>query len=477
MSKHVKILLAVCLALFLAAPAMAATFEFHGDLNNRFKLYTDQQRWFHNDGSGANVLDDEDAPDTFATAKYRFWFTAASDDGAVKGVYAIEIGAIRYGDSTRGGGFSGDGVNVETRWAYTDFQLPSVASKARFQMGLIPFEVNKFFWSETAMGVKFYTDNWFLAWVRGVDTEASGGDDWEDNDLDSLSARYDLKMDPLKLGFFLSYLWKDCSGQNCPAFTDVAPLTNFVGTGSSVDNYQIKQLPGTLKFDVIAIGVDGSWNTKTGFGKLFLNWDVIYENGSVDDVSVDGGATVHDRDLSAYMGHVDVGVNFGAATLTYTLIYSSGDDGEDPNDDFEAFISVDVDNFYSMFFGEGGYTDDDYFTERYYVGDKGMVMNKLALDYALSKKTKLGASVAYLMLAEDATWTNAAGTATFKDDKLGVEVIGYVSHKLYDSLALDWNIGFLAADDAVDAFETGATRDGSSDVDIFQSTARVRYQF
>ncbi|MGZ8473730.1 MAG: hypothetical protein ACXW4N_09430, partial [Candidatus Deferrimicrobiaceae bacterium] len=66
MSKPLKILLAVLLALVVATPAMAMKFEFHGDLNNRFLLYTDQSGFFQTSTATAApaVLDKDDRPDS-----------------------------------------------------------------------------------------------------------------------------------------------------------------------------------------------------------------------------------------------------------------------------------------------------------------------------------------------------------------------------------------------------------------------------
>ena len=470
MNKNLKILFIALLALAVAAPAMAATFEFHGDLNNRMKIYTDQQTWFGND-SGNQTLDDSDSPSTFASIKYRMWVKASTNDGKAYGVYAIEIGGLRFGQSSNSAGdFSGDGIITETRWAYTDFQLPSVDTTARFRIGLFTHKVNKFFWAETAMGVKYYTDNWYLAWMRGKDVEAVPGDSWEDNNLDTLSARYDMKMEPVKLGFFLSYLWRD----NGLSSVDVSGLGSFTGSGGTLDDYAINALPSDIKFDLLVFGVDGSWSTATNHGKFFINWDVMYEVGGVDDTTTDGGVTTQDLDLAAGLLHTDVGLNFGKTTVTYTLIYATGDDNPDDSD-LDGWIAVDTDNFYSIFFGEGGYTDDDYFSERYYLGDKGVIMNKLALDYAVDKKLKLGAAVLYLTTAEDITLANGQ-----TDDELGIELQAYVSYKLYSNLELVWNIGYLASGDAMDIFESGTSPDvgnGTGDVDIIQSTARARFSF
>jgi hypothetical protein len=451
-SKHLKILLVVALALMVGAPAMAMKFEFHGDLNNRFIIYTDQAGFF-----GPRVLDDDSRDDSLGEFKYRLWTTAATDDGAVKGVFAIEVGATKYGASgnsgkSTGGSFSGDAVNIETRWFYTDFQIPSIESKARIQMGLLPHTVNKFFWSETATGIKLYTDNWYVAWIRPrSDFPTGAGEDWGDNELDSLNARYDLKMEPVKLGIFASYMWQKTNA------------TSNAFNPSSQN--EVRLFPSDAEFDILAVGIDGGWSTPTSFGKAFVNWDFLYETGGVDDVGVTG----NNLDIQGYLLHGDFGLNFGKATVTYTVYYASGDD--DPTDkDVDNFFHVDVDFFDSFIFQES-LTDDNVFFEGVYVLDKGIFFNKLALDYAMDKKTKLGLALLYLQTAEDLEWL------TFSEKELGFEVDAYASHKLYDSLELRVNLGYLFSGDAMDFFETGATQDGSADVDVFKSEARVRYKF
>jgi len=452
-SKPLKILLAVLLALVVATPAMAMKFEFHGDLNNRFILYTDQSGFFQVSGP---VLDKDDRPDSFGEIKSRLIVSAATDDGAVKGVYALEVGAVKFGQAARGGSFSGDGLNLETRWFYTDFQIPGVASKARVQIGLFTNTVNRFFWSETAMGVKFYTDNFYLAWLRGKDQfqSTSGNQDWRENDLDTLNARYDLKMEPVKVGFFASYLTQ--RNDNTVIILNPA-LAN-----------EIKLFPDA-DFDLLAVGIDGGVSVGTGFGKVFLNWDLIYETGTVDNVGSNG----NDVDIQGYLAHADLGLNFGAATVTLTSWYASGDDNSSDRD-FDNFFSVDVDLFESFIFQES-LTDDNVFFEGGYIRDKGMFFNKLALDFQATKQTKVGIAGLYLQTAEDLQWT--VGSSTFNEKNLGVEIDGYVRHKLYDNLELALHLGYLFSGDAMDFFETSATQNGSADVDIFKSEAMVRYQF
>jgi hypothetical protein len=459
--KKLALLAGVMLALGFAGSALAAEFAFHGDLNHRGTAYTNQAGMFKGAETAkttGGTIDKDGIDEAWGEIKYRLWVEAATNDGKVKGVYAIELGAIRFGDgstlggSTKGGAFSGDGINVETRWAYTDIQIPGVDRKARFTFGLFPFKVNSFLWEETVMGVQFKGNfggvDLTLADVRGRESFNNDTDDDLFEDLDAYMARVDLK--PVKnvnLGLFALYQRQDPGNDDIVAFS---PATQ----------YQVKLLP-KVDLALYTLGIDGSLTTPTGFGNVFLNWDLIYQGGSLDDNTVN-------RDVSAYLAHLDLGANLGKIRLTYTGWYASGDD--DPADgDVENFMSTDVDRFDSIIFFET-YTDDNAFTEAPHILDKGLWFNKLALDYKHSDKLKLGAAVLYLETAEDLTIGGGK-----KESKLGTEIDAYVSYMLYPNTEIAINAGYLFADDGMDAFET--TKNGSSDSDVFRSTARLRYSF
>lgn len=446
----------------LAGSALAAKLEFHGDLNNRFMVYTDQAQWFQFDSKGQTSEDESE--DSWGEIKYRLWFEAATDDDSVKGVYAIELGALRFGNGggvgkSVGGGFSGDGVNIETRWAYTDFAIPKTQGRAK--IGLMPVNVNGFFWNETAMGVFYKQGGLNLGWARGSEDVTLENQNWGEGDLDALIARYDMSHDKLKLGFFGTYLTETSSD-------DFADFSSF----NFITDYQIKALP-KIDFSMVTVGLDGSYQIPTGFGNAFLAWDAIYQNGTLDDISTDDGVTTDDYDLSAYFVHVDAGVNVGRTRVTLTSYYASGDD-DDTDSDLNGYIAVDVDRFDSIIFQEGGYTDDTYFTERPYIGNKGLILNKLALDYKATEKMTIGGAILYLQTAEDLEYIDDNGVAQ-ADTSLGTELDAYVSYQLFENCEVALNAGYLFADDGMDFFE--AERDGNADNNIFRSTARVRYKF
>jgi hypothetical protein len=456
--KKLAFLVGVMLALGFAGSASAAKFEFHGDLNNRFMLYTDQAPLYSTvETALRRNLSQDEIEEAWGDIKYRLWVSAASDDGKVKGVYAIELGALRFGRAgsegrSVGGSFSGDGLNIETRWAYTDFQLPWTEQKARVTIGLQPVNVNPYFWSESAMGVQFKGAivepvNLTLGWLRGVEDFNTSTDDDLFADLDALTARVDFKVTKdIPVGLFAVYQGRSPTASKRQAYTDLT-------------EYQVKTLTN-VDFDLYTFGTDG----KANFGIAFLNWDLMYQLGSLNDNNA------RDLDINAYFVHADLGVNLGAARITYTGWYSSGDDNDSDND-IKNYLSTDIDMTASRVLMES-YTDDQYFTESTSILNKGLFLNKLALDFKATKKLTVGAAVLYLQTAENLT---LAGGTTSKN--LGTEIDAYLSYQLFPNTKLEIGGGYLIADDAMDFFEVASQRNGSADADILRIDSRIRYTF
>ncbi len=472
--KKLGFFIGLVLILGFAVESIGAEFAFHGDMNNRFLIYTNRSDWFRNESAG--TIGDKTVDATYGELKYRFWFEAADDDGDVKGVYAVEIGGVRWGREgtgrSQGGSFSGDGANVETRWAYVDLQTPGVERKLRWRMGLQPWKINSFLWQETATGLNLYgtpTDliDFQASWIRSNDKLAQDEANRNLEDVDNLHGRVNFNVNPdLKIGIFGLYTWGDNDASSPADFASVTPR-----------NYLWKAFASDTDSSWYNIGVDGSWT----YNKFFVNWDLIYQGGSIDDVNFNdsefsGLSSSGDFDISAWLGHADIGYKFGKPKLTYTFWYASGDDDAGDND-FDGFLGIDLDRTDSIALFEGGYADDaTYFTERAYLLDKGFIMNKLALDYQWTEKLQVGGAVMYMLTAEDIEYFNANGGAESNDD-IGFEINGYFKYKIFKNVELAVNAGYLFSGDAMDAFETGSQRDGDADENIFASHARVRYKF
>lgn len=466
-----KILFITCIVCAVSAipPAFAIKYEFHGDFNNRFQFYGNQQGFMNLNGANP-VLDD--AEDNFAEIKYRLWTIASNDDDSVKAVFAAEIGGIRFGEGNEGD-FSGDGNDdFEVRWAYTDFAL----ADGRVKIGLQPFKVNTYLWSETVPAVwwesKQEAYSYVLAWARGEEYFQRGPDADFTDDNDNLLARIDFEpAEGTKTGLFALY-------QNA------SPSSGGGGDLGELDSrrWRLKQFGDNIDYDIISLGVDGGWKQDD----VFIDWDVFWQGGSMDNVAftdqdgVTGPNT--DHDVNAFFGRAKVGTSVGPTTVSYMFYYASGDD--DPNDDeFNAFLTTDVDIFDSATIQEGSYVDDSYHTESPYLLDKGMIMNSFNVDHKVSDKTKVGGALMYMLTAEDITYTNQDTNQSFADNAIGFEVMGYVSYKIYENLELALKAAYLASGDAMDFYEDireeGSidTRDGSADEDIVRVSARARYKF
>jgi hypothetical protein len=230
-----------------------------------------------------------------------------------------------------------------------------------------------------------------------------------------------------------------------------------------------------VDFALWDLGVDGTYNV----GNFYINYDLIYQTGDIDDIDfvASDGVTYSNSsvDVSAYFAHLDAGVTIGDANLIYTFWYASGDDN--PADaDFEGFRSTDVDSFDNVVLFEG-FTDDNYFTERHYLLDKGFIMNKIALHYKASERLRVGAALMYMLTAEDVTYSPALTGTPVAVDEIGTELDLYLRYDLYKNLEFGLNFGYLAAGDVMDFWEESAIQDGSSDEDILKSGMRFRYKF
>jgi hypothetical protein len=470
------------LGLYFAVPAFvlgvyshasAAEVEFHGDLNHRFQ-YTNHADFLTADSiSNRPEINDGDVDDNFGEIKYRLWAEAATNDGDVKGVVATEIGGLRFGENNKAD-YSGDDVQFEVRWVYADVQLPWVERTARFKLGLQPFTVNKYQWQETAAGVAFNSTigddmDYVLAWMRGAEYDKTANDSDDDDDrtdLDAFLVRLNMKPGRVKTGLFVNYQGYDSDGN--------------IATLDSRD-WEVKLFKNgadpQVDFDLWSFGTDGA----VDFVPFFVNWDLIYQTGEFNDLTfednfgITGTSVTGDFDMSAYFIHFDVGAKLDNLKITYTFWYASGDDNPDDSD-FEAFISTDVDISDSIVLFEGNYADDDYFTERPYLADKGFIMNRLGLDYKTTEKLTLGGALMYMMTAEDFEYTAANGESVSESD-LGWEIDAYISYMLFPDVEVALNFGYLFAGDALDVYEDDTIQDGSSDEDIYITSARLRYQF
>jgi hypothetical protein len=494
--------------LFVAPPLMAADFAFHGDMNHRFMLYSNHLDWFK--GQRPEALHDGNVEDSYADIKYRLWTEAATNDGKVKGVYAIEMGGLRYGASGSlgkgtGGTYSGDSVNIETRWAYVDFQVPGVTNKSRIKIGLQPYKLNSRLWNQTILAVK-YTEkigflNYQLAWLRPHDVLNPKNEELNTDDIDFLSARYDVNLfnNDFKAALFGLYGFNDDAGDKGPTAEEPGLILS--------SKYQVKKFPRETGLRLWCVGTDGSISMPMalpllGDVKLFSSWDTIFQFGKIknaifydnvinpetniktiivqDKEGKDKTIQYHsegDFDIFAFTSHFKAGLEMGPAKLTYTGWYTSGDrDATDHK--LNGYMAIDMDADDSIVLFEGNYADDVIFTNAHYLLNKGFIMNKLAMDYQLTDILKVGFAGLYMRTAKSMTYHHPdVKDLYYSVRNIGYEADTYAKIKLYPNLEFAINGGYLFSGNAMDVFEEKDIRNGVADEDIYIITSRVRYKF
>ncbi len=478
----------VCL---MAYPAYAVDFKIHADINNRFEVtnnaeaiasYTNGSKtndwsiyyggteyapYLRGHGFLGNTNDDsgeatgDDSNDHFygeTKARLRFEFT--TDDNMAKGVWAMEVGALKYGAGgsigrSHGGGLSGDGVNTETRFLYVDFQNPLVSHSSRLRLGLQPIKLNKWLWTETAMGVRYFGSTQMVdyeaAWVRAQEDFTN-----ETNDDDAFFAKVTFKPKwedlSLKVGLFFCTLSQG---------NDTSNLYDPDGNAYGGPSFTYDQ-------DDYYFGIDGGMQWQS----FFANWDFIYQWGSVDfDENVVENGTDDSLDRSAFFIHTDIGYHWTPRfTTTFMFWYASGDD--DPNDgDADNYDNIDTDVPGDVVIFEQQVTDDNSWTDAPYLLDKGFVFFRLKADYQVTKKWTIAPAVAYMQLAED----------TYNGDKdVGWEMMLFSKYNIWKNLNFNFAAGYLIAGDAMDAWTSDASSannyDGDAD-DMWRITAGIRFKF
>lgn len=176
MRKFLWVVAVGALVVALAAPAMALDFKFSS--SNRFRLYS-------LDGIGSEGTTVAASPFAEATTnntnqgdvRFRPWFRVSDDNGNVVSELRLEIGDVVFGDTSKvspnnssGGAVGADGVNVETKWAYVDIQLP-FGIPARLRGGIQGYYLPKgLLVDDDGSGIRLYGsmkpvsyDFWWLA--------------------------------------------------------------------------------------------------------------------------------------------------------------------------------------------------------------------------------------------------------------------------------------------------------------------------
>lgn len=399
MKKFLILALGVLLVIAFAGPAAAFDSEFGGYWRTRVFSQSD----FSGD-------DTKDQDLTRVDTRTRLYYTAIFSDD-FKFVNKFEWDSV-WGD-TAGGDIGADGVILEIKNSYANFNLSSF----NFLVGTQPRTVARgFIFDDDFTGaVATYKGEGFslpIIWMKAY--EGGMGKDANDQDVDYYG---------LKPTFNLS---------------DTMALTPFLLHVTSKDGSAWGSTTANEKIGVSFLGFDLDMSLDT----VSLWFTGIYESGEVDMV---GGGSV---DVAASLIALGATYDMDSLDIHGQLFSASGDDNWTDNDAEAFYVPKGQSYYWAEIMGYG------IFDSQVSSGSPAdQISNILAINigigYNVSDNLSIKADLWNATLAEE----NAAG-----DDDLGTEIDLKLTYKLMDNMKIEVIAAHLSAGDATgkeDPFEFG----------------------
>ncbi|MBX6423939.1 hypothetical protein [Thermosulfurimonas sp. F29] len=498
MRKVRDLVLVLFLSLGLVGLAQAASVELHGEfgaklqtsnawgmfekgttpnlVNGLMGAYT---TWYkldaRNGAGGEGVTTDEVKPvgqakteldDTWASLQFRLWAVASSDDGKVKGIWAMEVGSVRFGETSVNSNRElvprNESTDVEVRQMTLDFALPFGQSLGlRMRVGLNPYFVNRFLWNETAPGIDIsggfdlgpVPTKFVFVWVRGFDN--TWPDDRNNNDFDAFA------------GVFMFNLAKVLNVDKAMAKVYFIPM-------NGQDNVSVPyNVGGNLWHDVQPWYLGG--DAQFAVSGVDVDLGVIHMGGDAWDVDNDGST----EDFDGWFYYADLGYQVNDQLRVSFLWWLASGDDNSTKGDLDNYMAVDTHTEGSVVLFEDGAFDDGYAVSTApYLNQLGFQMYRLRVDYKATPKLSLAAAVNYMKFDEDAKWVTEAGNHK-SDDDIGWELDVYAKYELYKNFTVNLAAGYLWAGDALDAWadkNLNGKVDSSAD-DMYRVSLGVTYTF
>jgi hypothetical protein len=435
MKKFAIISLAALLVVAFTMPAAAFESIFGGYWRTR--AYTEQNYLGseRENGDKGNLSE--------VDTRTRLYYTAKFSDN-FKFVNKFEMDATWGGDENAGnagrdyGDIGADGISVEVKNSYVDFDLGPVNSK----IGVQGFVLARGFLADDDFAgahVAYKNDLmslpvfWFKAYEGNSSSFRTTDNNTADVDIFGIAPSFSFG-DSSKLTAYGVY-WMSDNLEDYQA----SGRSNLPATPSPMDDGDIYFIGADLDmtFDALSLWLTG-----------------IYEWGTIDFRNGD------DTDISAYLVGAGAAMNFGPADLHTRAFYASGDDDPDDND-IDSFIVIEGQSYYwSEIMGFGIFDN---------VASAGSPADQISNVWAANlgatfkpmDKLSVTGDIWYARLAED----NDQG-----EDELGTELNLKVTYKLLENLNLDVVGAYLLAGDAT-------SLDGNNENDPYLIGTRLSLSF
>ncbi|GBC63815.1 hypothetical protein DENIS_4813 [Desulfonema ishimotonii] len=421
MKKFTVLALAAVMVVALTVPAWALESEFGGYWRTR--AFT-QQNFTGEDDSEAQDL-------TRVDTRTRLYYTAIFNEN-LKFVNKFEMDAV-WGDDSSYGDIGTDGISVEVKNSYADFNLGPVNMK----IGAQGYVMGRgfLFDDDFAGAVVTYEGETFkipFIWVKAY--EGGIGKDANDFDADyyAINPSFTVADGMFTINPFFLYLYADKAGGDNG--------WDFLG-----DREEAKMYYAGLNLDV---ALD---NASIWFTGIYNGGDADADQDALEDLDFDefdGGY------LLALGGNVNM--NFG--DIHGQVFYATGNDPDD--EDSEAFIGPKGQSYYWSEIMGYGIFDNQTSANAPADAISNIMAANLGATVKPMDKLSITLDVWYAALVED----NDAG-----EDKLGTEVDLKVTYELVEGLNLDVVGAYLFADDGTYA--------GDNDADPYEIGTRLSLKF
>jgi hypothetical protein len=413
MKKFAIISLAALLVVAFTLPAAAFENVFGGYWRTR--AYTEQNYF------GSERDNGDEGNISIVDTRTRIYYTAKLSDN-FKFVNKFEMDAVWGGDQNTGnsgrdyGDIGADGISVEVKNSYVDFDMGPVNSK----IGVQGFILARGFLADDdfAGALVGYNNDlmslpvfWFKAYEGNSANFGNTDNNTADVDIFGIAPSFNLgdafKLTPYGVYWMADDLeeYQDSGRSNLPATASPMADADIYFVGFDAD----------LKLDVVSLWFTG-----------------IYEMGTID--FKDGT----DTDIAAFLVGGGASMNFGPAELHGRAFYASGDDDPEDND-IDSFIVIEGQSYYwSEIMGFGIFD---------VVASAGSPADQISNVWAAN----LGATFKLtdkLSITPDVWYANLAEENEFGEDELGIEADLKVTYKLMENLNLDVVGAYLFAGDA-----------------------------
>jgi hypothetical protein len=436
--KRLLFCLVVLMAVFaLVMPTYAAEMKVNGIWNTKAYAVDNYDGYDNTDDSYQYV-----------TQRMRMYFNFIASEN-LKLVYKNEID-FQWGDSSfqthrnDGGALGGDTVNMETKNIYLEFMVPDTPVKAT--IGLQGVTLHK---------------GWFIS-------------------DDVSAARFDMNFDPVSITTYVALADGTERGDAASNNDDWQIVTSGA--------YKAENMDARLTFGYERLPTDGAAFVATDtddndlflvMGEFNMSFDMfsffVIAGKNFGEADGKGNDTATNRNYDGYMAHVGANVALDMATIRAAVIYASGDDEGDFDDDFQ---QMNGQTFSWSELMSDGYTYDSNPANNQIGGSNhpsNMYAVNVGADFKPTDTTTIKLDAYYIGMVEDRT------IAGENEDEIGVEIDARLTQKIYDTLSLTLVGAYLFAEDGYGVYngdpDAGAAQaDGSGD-DAFQVGIGLDFKF